>query len=206
MSVHAPEPAHLRSRSSSRPAPRDSSTHPSNASAILASTDDRTALELPEIAPADSKDAPCLQPTSTSSTSRVPTGFWAKLWRQWERHVHLKVPAEQRRDHLALERTYLAYLRTSLALANTAVVAAQLLKLNSTSGEAGSMFGGESLAAGFVAGAIVVVLVGYLRFWRQQKAMSLGKVWAGGWELWIVGGSFVALTIAMIVIFILQPS
>jgi hypothetical protein len=35
--------------------------------------------------------------------------------------------------------------------------------------------------------AVIVALIGAYRFWRQQSAMSLGKVHAGGWELNWVG-------------------
>lgn len=35
--------------------------------------------------------------------------------------------------------------------------------------------------------AILVALLGALRFWRQQGAISVGKVHAGGWELIAVG-------------------
>lgn len=35
--------------------------------------------------------------------------------------------------------------------------------------------------------AIIVALIGAYRFWRQQSAISLGKVHAGGWELNWVG-------------------
>lgn len=35
--------------------------------------------------------------------------------------------------------------------------------------------------------AVLVALIGAYRFWRQQAAISLGKVHAGGWELNSVG-------------------
>ena len=35
--------------------------------------------------------------------------------------------------------------------------------------------------------AVLVALIGAFRFWRQQSAVSLGKVHAGGWELNSVG-------------------
>lgn len=36
--------------------------------------------------------------------------------------------------------------------------------------------------------ALGVCLVGAIRFFRQQHAMSVGKVYAGGWEVLVVGG------------------
>lgn len=35
--------------------------------------------------------------------------------------------------------------------------------------------------------AVVVALIGAYRFWRQQSAISLGKIQVGGWELNWVG-------------------
>jgi hypothetical protein len=35
--------------------------------------------------------------------------------------------------------------------------------------------------------AVVVALIGAYRFWRQQSAISRGKIHAGGWELNWVG-------------------
>lgn len=41
--------------------------------------------------------------------------------------------------------------------------------------------------------AIVVALIGAYRFWKQQNAVSLGKVYAGGWEL-----NFIGLLVALV--------
>ena len=45
---------------------------------------------------------------------------------------------------------------------------------------------GRPLAALFQSAAIVVILVGGHRFWRQQMNMARGRVWAGGWEIWSI--------------------
>jgi hypothetical protein len=42
---------------------------------------------------------------------------------------------------------------------------------------------GIPLAAIFEGAALVVLLVGAFRFWRQQNAIVRGKVFAGGWEI-----------------------
>ena len=87
---------------------------------------------------------------------------------------------------VALERTFLGYLRTSLALSILGVSIAQLLRLEHTvtpRSRGGLSAAGEFLAAACNGVAIVVILVGAHRFWRQQIAMARGKVFAGGWEL-----------------------
>ncbi|KAK4994200.1 hypothetical protein LTR66_005714 [Elasticomyces elasticus] len=50
------------------------------------------------------------------------------------------------------------------------------------------------LAAIFEIAAIIMVLLGAYRSWRQQNAMARGKVWVGGWEIWwIMSGMFLLL-------------
>jgi hypothetical protein len=39
----------------------------------------------------------------------------------------------------------------------------------------------------FQVSAVSVALLGCVRFFRQQHAMAIGKVQAGGWELMIIG-------------------
>src|ERR1700760_3087467 len=76
----------------------------------------------------------------------------------------------------------------------TGIVVAQLLRLN-TGGSGGSdqTVGGVPLAAAFISGSIVVVLVGAIRFWRQQTAMAKGRIFAGGWEMMAIYGLMVAV-------------
>ena len=45
---------------------------------------------------------------------------------------------------------------------------------------------GKPLAALFQITAIIVTAIGAHRFWRQQMNMSRGKVWAGGWEIYVI--------------------
>jgi uncharacterized membrane protein YidH (DUF202 family) len=99
----------------------------------------------------------------------------------------------------ALERTFLGYLRTSLALSITGIMIAQLLRLDSllstpSKPTPNHAIGGLPLAAAFIIGSIVTVLMGAIRFWRQQVAMAEGKVWAGGPELLFVWGIFAAVS------------
>ena len=92
-----------------------------------------------------------------------------------------------RTDHaLANERTFLGYLRTSLALSIIGVMIAQLYRLEHSQ-DPDPIFGyyvlSKPLAAIFYCAALCVVLLGCLRFWRQQSAMAVGKAHAGGFEI-----------------------
>ncbi|KAF2682535.1 hypothetical protein K458DRAFT_444171 [Lentithecium fluviatile CBS 122367] len=104
----------------------------------------------------------------------------------WTTQVSITIEDGDPRDYLALERTFLAYLRTSLALAMTGIVVAQLFRLQHSinpNPELGFFVIGVPLAAVFIGSGMVILLIGAFRFWRQQQAMIRGKVYAGGWEL-----------------------
>ncbi|KAJ4345428.1 uncharacterized protein N0V89_011558 [Didymosphaeria variabile] len=117
-------------------------------------------------------------------------GFWTK-------NVSVAIEEGSHRDHLALERTFLGYLRTSLALAMTGVITAQLFRLQhsvSPDPRIGYYVLGVPLAASFISLGMLVLMIGALRFWRQQSAMVRGKVYAGGWEIAVIMASSLAIT------------
>ncbi|KEQ80071.1 hypothetical protein M438DRAFT_237854, partial [Aureobasidium pullulans EXF-150] len=122
------------------------------------------------------------------NSNREPSIFDG-LRRWWKHYIQLHVPHAECRDHLANERTFLAYQRTSLALSMLGIVTAQLFSLQHSQ-HPDPVFGyhalGRPLAALFQSAAIVVILIGGHRFWRQQMNMARGRVWAGGWEIWSI--------------------
>ena len=90
----------------------------------------------------------------------------------------------------ALERTFLGHLRTSIGLSIVAIIISQLFRLehNTTPSKTfGFFILGTPLACLCLGAAIVVLLLGANRFWRQQNAMLRGKVRAGGWEINAIG-------------------
>ncbi len=90
----------------------------------------------------------------------------------------------------ALERTFLGYLKTSLSLSFLGVIIAQLFRLEHTINPdpiISFYAAGVPLASVCNAAALVVSLLGAYRFWRQQNALTRGKIQAGGWDLLAVG-------------------
>ncbi|OJD14824.1 hypothetical protein AJ78_04880, partial [Emergomyces pasteurianus Ep9510] len=128
--------------------------------------------------------------SSAGLGSNTNRGILGGLKGFWFRYISMTVPRSQNRDHFALERTYLAYIRTSLAFAFQGVLVAQLFSLQNRQ-KPETAFGfyavGRPLACASHACAIVVAAVGAYRFWRQQNALARGKVHAGGWELNLSG-------------------
>lgn len=93
-------------------------------------------------------------------------------------------------DSSALERTFLAYLRTSLAFAFVAIIIAQFFRLQHIE-QPDAIIGyyvlSIPLAATCIIAGMIVLLLGFYRFWRQQSAMQRAKVFAGGWDINTVG-------------------
>ncbi|PYI13439.1 hypothetical protein BO99DRAFT_407510 [Aspergillus violaceofuscus CBS 115571] len=128
------------------------------------------------------------QATPRSRESRK--GAWGRLERFWTRHVVLTVPQRSNRDHFALERTFLAYIRTSVMVAMQGVLIAQLFRLQHMASPdlaLGFYEVGVPLSVTCYGAAIVIAALGAYRFWKQQNMVALGTVYAGGWELNLIG-------------------
>ncbi len=70
------------------------------------------------------------------------------------------------------------------------VVVAQLFRLQHVANP-DSIFGfyvlGKPIAGLFIGAAILVILLGAFRFWRQQNAIVRNKIHAAGWEVYTMG-------------------
>ncbi|KAJ5617372.1 hypothetical protein N7537_002486 [Penicillium hordei] len=150
-------------------------------------------------------------------------GLWGQICRFWTRQVIITVPQKSNRDHFgklycehavgtltditkALERTFLAYIRTSTVIAMQGVLVAQLFRLQRPSQTVDRLSFHEvgiplSVACHVV--AVVVALIGAFRFWRQQNAITRGKVYAGGWELNSVGILLFIVILASLVLIVI---
>lgn len=123
----------------------------------------------------------------------------------WQRHIALDVPFHACRDfygrsygatsyagpkanqdfHTALERTYLAWLRSSTAFAHFGVVVTQLFRLSKDQFPQIARLG-KPLGLISILLAILVICVGAFRCWQQQRLVSNGKIQSCGWDVWIM--------------------
>ncbi|OBT74096.1 hypothetical protein VF21_07126 [Pseudogymnoascus sp. 05NY08] len=118
--------------------------------------------------------------------ARVPF----ELKKFWGRQISVIVDQAHNRDHLALERTFLGYLRTSQALSMLGVIISQLFTLQkSTSPDPhiGYFVTGKPLGAICQGAAMLTLMLGTFRWWRQQNAITRGKALAGGFEITVIG-------------------
>ncbi|KAB8073173.1 hypothetical protein BDV29DRAFT_140890 [Aspergillus leporis] len=135
------------------------------------------------------------------------------------------------RDHLALERTFLAWLRTSLAFASIGIAITQLFRLNSASGSTLNAdisshalppllsppfydpttirvtatserlrSIGKPLGTTFIGVAIVILLIGFHRYFESQYWIIRGKFPASRGSVALIAFIAAALIVAALVV------
>ena len=122
-------------------------------------------------------------PTTNARLSTVPDQTRKSFWSS---HVRITIHEAECRDHLALERTFLAYIRTASAFAQFGIVVAQLFRLTITSEgvmRSSALRIGKALGATTEALAIVIALIGAAYFAKQQSALMDKIILARGWDV-----------------------
>ncbi|KAI3323501.1 hypothetical protein HD806DRAFT_89567 [Xylariaceae sp. AK1471] len=146
---------------------------------------------------------------STAHDAEEKHGLLDYLGGIWS--IELENTGSVARDHLAVERTFLAWLRTSLAFASIGIAITQLFRLNSsiTDGQSANHFRhlGRPLGTTFIGISILVLFLGYHRFYQPQQWLLKGKFPASRGTIILV--SFLAFTLmlaSLIVILVIQPA
>ena len=152
---------------------------------------------------ASTETSPERAPNATESpTSDTNIGHVRRLQEWWSQNVRLNLeygaPGGDPRDYLALERTFLGWVRTSVALISFGVLITQLFVLKDVNPKTGKILG-----AIMSCGGIVVVLLGCVRYFEQQRLLTLGKALSGGWHHQVlITTLFLILIILFVVVFV----
>ncbi|KAH7035140.1 uncharacterized protein B0I36DRAFT_88764 [Microdochium trichocladiopsis] len=128
--------------------------------------------------------------------------------------IELENTGSTARDHLALERTFLAWLRTSLGFASIGIAITQLFRLNTSlaDGEDDPHFAtlrhiGKPLGATFIGISILVLLLGYLRYYQSQQWVMKGKFPASRGAIILVSLiAFALMAASLTVVIVVQPT
>ncbi|KAH7155854.1 hypothetical protein B0J13DRAFT_235249 [Dactylonectria estremocensis] len=111
----------------------------------------------------------------------------SRLSKAWGSHVSCEVDFAAARDHLALERTFLGYLRTSMAMSMLGTAIAQLFRITEDGPGFGYTRAGKPLATLCFAYSIATILLGAVRSWRHQHSLVSGRALTGGFEIHLLG-------------------
>jgi len=114
-----------------------------------------------------------------------------------------------------IERTFLAWLRTSLAFASIGIAVTQLFRLNTSISNGDSTDDpyyklrqlGKPIGATFLAISILVLFVGFHRYFESQHWIIKGKFPASRASIAFVAAIALALMVtSLIIVIVVEPS
>ncbi|KAL5528849.1 hypothetical protein ACEPAG_4823 [Sanghuangporus baumii] len=98
------------------------------------------------------------------------------------------------RDHLAAERTFLAYVRTSLGCAAAGVALVQLIAMTPTDVSMPLETFGKILGAVTEVLGVGIMLIAVFRYFSMQRALIDGKFPPAGAVVWVIVFAMVVIT------------
>lgn len=135
--------------------------------------------------------------SSLDAFAKTPVDWiWCRLTEGWGDEVSLTLQnsGSVARDHLALERTFLAYTRTSLALASAGVALVQLFNTSNKAETDRIERYARPLGGSVIALGVIVLSIGLTRYFVVQSALVKGI-----FPVARVSPTFIAITLTALV-------
>ncbi|KFH70261.1 hypothetical protein MVEG_03112 [Podila verticillata NRRL 6337] len=140
-------------------------------------------------------------------TARLSGGL-RKLYTLYSPSLTLENKGSIARDHLANERTYLAWLRSSLSLITVGVAVTQLFRLQNTGSSPNALIKvselGRPLGGSFICLGILFLWLGTSRYFHNQTVLSYGQFPASRGSVVLATVTVLGVLIACFIIVILQ--
>ncbi|KAG0282507.1 hypothetical protein BGZ96_000410 [Linnemannia gamsii] len=141
-------------------------------------------------------------------TTRV-SNYLRKVYSEYSPSLTLENKGSIARDHLANERTYLAWLRTSLSLITVGVAVTQLFRLQTGDANQGNQLIkvshiGRPLGGSFIALGMLFLWLGTSRYFHNQTVLSYGQFPASRGSVILATVTVLAILIACFIIVLLQ--
>lgn len=120
----------------------------------------------------------------------------------WALSAYLDNTQSVARDHLANERTFLAWLRTSLTFASVGVALTQLFRLTEPSGDHFTHRASIIMGCLFIGTGILILVIGTSRYFHVQHVLQQSHFPATRAPIWLVfflSISLAAVTLGIVV-------
>jgi len=143
-------------------------------SAVDASNHDHESNDHHPTTPPNSRLSQISHHTSISQKKSKKKLLHKNKLEKWNPALTLENAGSVARDHLASERTFLAYVRTSLTIVSTGVALVQLFTIASTSNKALTKYS-RPLGATIVVIGVCTLVLGVVRYFTVQGALVDGK-------------------------------
>ncbi|CAK7234300.1 hypothetical protein SCUCBS95973_008888 [Sporothrix curviconia] len=148
-----------------------------------------------------------------AGSSSTGSSAWKDFWAGFQ-SIELENKGSVARDHLALERTFLAWLRTSLAFASIGIAVTQLFRLNTSTendNENDSLNSlqhvGRPLGTTFLGISVLILFLGYHRYYQSQQWILKGKFPASRGTILVVSlVAFALMVTSLVVVVVVHPS
>ncbi|KAI9145521.1 hypothetical protein BKA69DRAFT_1121353 [Paraphysoderma sedebokerense] len=120
------------------------------------------------------------------------------LYKQVIPTLYLKNEGSVARDHLANERTFLAWVRSSLGAVVVGIAVVQIFRVSRDEQNAARY--GKPLGATFIAIGILFLLIAIMRYFQVQKWLIEGQFPATRWDVILTTVATVSIVVAVLVV------